>query len=67
MSNFTISEPLFLVPCRENSSEKTELDAFIRLLDESGAFGIIGECDAVASATGRPRFDSKMLLALLLF
>lgn len=67
MSNFTISEPLFLVPCRENSSEKTELDAFIRLLDESGAFGIIGEYDAVASATGRPRFDSKMLLALLLY
>ena len=55
------------MPCRENSSEKTELDAFIRLLKESGAFDIIEEYDADTPVTGRPGFDSKMLLALLLY
>lgn len=70
MSNFTISEPLFLVPCDEDTQKKRELDDFIHLLDESGAFRIIEEDEADCFpqvGPGRPRFESSLLLALILY
>lgn len=66
MSNFTISEPLFLVPCHEMGKEKSEMDDFIRLLHESKAFDIIEETNRAKDA-GRTGFDPKMMLALLLY
>lgn len=70
MANFTISEPLFLVPCNGNEQEKRILDDFVRLLEESGAFRIIEESAAKEShdsGPGRPRYDSRLLLLLLLY